>query len=84
MSDRDRLIELIEQAKEKAKGTLAIRFLVYMLVAFSIWLISLIAYTLILEPETFTWYENFMSAIVGAFVSREICHMAFKGGDNNG
>ena len=63
--------------------TIAIRFLVYMLVAFSMWLISLLIYFLILEPETITWYENFMSAVVGAFVSREICSMAFKRSDNN-
>ena len=58
--------------------TIAICFLIYMLVAFSVWLISLLAYFLILEPETVTWYENFMSAVVGAFVSREICSKAFK------
>ena len=57
---------------------IAIYFLIYMLVAFSVWTISLLAYFLILEPETVTWYENFMSAVVGAFVSREICSIAFK------
>ena len=57
---------------------IAICFLIYMLVAFSVWLILLLAYFSILEPETVTWYENFMSAVVGAFVSREICNIAFK------
>lgn len=63
--------------------TIAIRFLIYMLVAFSVWLILLLAYFSILEPETVTWYENFMSAVVGAFVSRELCGLAFQQrGDN--
>ena len=64
--------------------TIAIRFLIYMLVSFSIWLISLLIYFSIAEPESITWYENFMSAVVGAFVSREICYQAFKRSDNIG
>ena len=57
---------------------IAIYFLIYILVALSVWMILLLAYFLILEPETVTWYENFMSAVVGAFVSRGICSIAFK------
>ena len=60
---------------------IASRFAVYVVVAFGIWLLCLLAYFLIKQPETLTWYENFMTAIVGAFVSKELCSLAFQRSD---
>ena len=64
--------------------TIALRFLIYFIVAFAVYLISFMAYLLILEPETITKYEVIMTAFSSAFVSREICDKAFERSDNNG
>ena len=54
------------------------RLAVLIVVAFGFWIGFLTAYEIIANPDTFTWYEMFMSSVVGCFVSDRICGWAFQ------